>query len=312
MKKFLLPFSLILTYLPVILFGQQFENGGFENWEAITSTLSEPVDWNTIKTADDAFIASVAPVTYDTSHDAHSGNLAIKIYNVKAFGVIATGAICNGRFHAEFDLSKAYSYTDSTDAQWHTPFTHRPDSLAGWFKYLPQEDDRAQFKVILHVGECKLPENGTFPNWVGMAVYNTAPGVNYETWTRFSVPFEYYQDILPRFFLCTINSGDSTDAAENSLLLVDDLEFIYGSSGIKEAEKNVQFLSVYPEHLLITLPENEYLGLMFTLMDMSGRPVIREKPTSNRIGFPAGLQPGVYIAVLNGNSGNYSQKIILR
>ncbi len=312
MKNVLLPISFIFLMIPVFVQSQQFENAGFENWEAITTLLSEPVDWNTIKTADDEFIASVAPVTYDTSHDAHSGNLSLKVFNVKAFGLIATGAICNGRFHAEFDLSKSYSFTDPADPRWHTPFTYRPDSLAGWFKYIPQEDDRAQFKVILHVDECKLPENGTFPNWVGMAVYNTDAGVSYENWTRFSVPFEYYQEILPEYFLCVINSGDSTDAAENSVLLVDDLEFIYGSSSIGEPAVEAAFLRVMDHRLAITLPEKDFMGGMFYLTDLAGRPVFNARLSSETILLPAETEAGIYIAVLNGPSQKYSQKIILK
>jgi hypothetical protein len=169
MKNFLHFFILLLLF-PFISFGQQLENPGFENWENAGTVKDEPVDWSTIKTCDDPDLASLAPITFDRSQDAHSGNYSLKLYNVSVFNVIATGAITNGMFHAEFDLDSSFSYTDTTDARWNTPFTWRPDSLEGWFKYFPNGDDRAQFKFILHVDECKLPENGTMPNWIGVAV----------------------------------------------------------------------------------------------------------------------------------------------
>lgn len=302
----------LILLIPMSFQGQQIENPGFENWEPITSQLSEPVDWNTIKTADNDTIVAVAPVTYEKSTDAHSGNFALKLYNVRVAGLVATGAICNGRFHAEFDLSKSYSYSDTTDARWHTPFTYRPDSLAGWFKYFPQEDDRAQFKVILHVGECKLPENGTMPNWVGMAVYNTTAGVTYDGWTRFAVPFDYYKDILPRYLLCVINSGDSTDAVENSFLLVDDLKLIYNPSGIPERKNDPGFLKVYKDRLMVTIHENEFKGQLFYLTDITGKPVLTQRLDQQMIMLPTGIQPGVYVAVLNGKSSLYTQKIIIQ
>ena len=301
-----------ILIVPMSFQGQQIENPGFENWEPITGTLFEPVDWNTIKTADNDTITWVAPVTYEKSTDAHSGDFALKLFNVKTAGIIATGAICNGRFHAEFDLSKSFSYSDTTDARWHTPFTYRPDSLAGWFKYFPQEDDRAQFKVILHVGECKLPENGTLPNWVGMAVYNTTAGITYGEWTRFVVPFDYYSEIQPSYLLCVLNSGDSTDAVENSYLIVDDLKLIYSSSGIPERKQDPGFLKVYKDRLLVTIHENEFKGQLFYLTDMTGKPVLTQRIDQQMIMLPAGIRPGVYVALLNGKSSLYTQKIIIQ
>lgn len=312
MKKFYSAF-LLLSLLPVFLVGQQVENPGFEQWEPITGSLYEPVDWNTIKTADDPFIASVAPVTYEQSTDARSGEYSLKLYNVLAFGLVATGAICNGRFHAEFDLDKAYSYSDTTDAQWHTPITTRPDSLSGWFKYFPQGTDRAQFKVILHVGECKLPENGTQGNWIAQAYFRTQPGETTENWTRFAVPFEYFSDNSPNYMLIVINSGDSTAATEGSYLLVDDLELIYGSSGIDDPYQYTSFISVHQGYLMVSLPgEADYLGRWFQLTDMAGQQVMTVQLDSRQINLPASLNPGAYVAVMQGKSGRYTQKIMIR
>lgn len=312
MKK-IYPFLLIFSLFPAFLTGQQIENPGFEQWEPIPGSLQEPVDWSTIKTADDPFIASVAPVTYEQSTDARTGNYSLKLYNVLAFGLVATGAICNGRFHAEFNIDNAYSYTDSTDAQWHTPFTARPDSLTGWFRYYPQGNDRAQFKVILHVGECKLPENGTLPNWVAMAYYKTEPGVTTDTWTRFSVPFEYYDDRNPAYLLCVMNSGDSTAAINGSYLLVDDLELIYGASGVGETAIESSFLQIFPGYFRIKLlSEKEYLHQPFRLTDMTGRTVLSIKPSGDVINLPRGIRPGTYVAVLEGDSSIYTQKVLIR
>lgn len=297
---------------PLTFFGQQLENPGFENWENAGTVKDEPVDWSTIKTADVPGIASVAPVTFDRSDDKHSGNYSLKLYNVSVFGLIATGAITNGRFHADYDLSKSYSYTQQDDAKWHTVFTWRPDSLTGWFKFYPNDDDRAQFKVILHIDSCKLPENGTMPNWVGMAVHVTEPGVTYDNWTRFSVPFDYYQDILPEFELSVINSGDSTVASDSSYLLVDDLQLIYSSSGISEQKLAEPFLTAYGRLLEITLKdESEYRNEWFYLIDISGQTVMTLQLTTGKIEIPDNIHPGVYVAVLKNKSRQYSQKVII-
>lgn len=310
MKKLLHYIGLILISLPIVNYGQQLENPGFENWENAGTVKDEPVDWSTIKTSDDPGISSVAPVTFDRSDDAHSGNYSLKLYNLSVFGLVATGAITNGRFHAEFDLDASYSFTQANDPQWHTPFTWHPDSLTGWFKFYPREDDRAQFKVILHVDECKLPENGTLPNWVGMAVYVTEPGVTYDTWTRFSVPFEYFSDIIPEYELTVLNSGDSTTAVDSSYLLVDDLHLVYPASGISERSLAEPFLVEHPDELIITITDkNEYLNHWFYLIDISGQTLITRLLDSDRITLPGELPPGIYVGVLQGKSNQYSQKV---
>jgi hypothetical protein len=307
-----LPFLLLALGLSLGLSAQQIENPGFENWENAGTVKDEPVDWSSIKTCDDPLIASVAPVTFDQSTDAHTGNFSLKIYNVKVFGIVATGAICNGRFHAEMNLDSSYSFTVQDNPLWNTHITTRPDSLAGWFKFFPNDNDKAQFKVILHVDDGTLPENGTFDNWVGMAYYKTEPGVTYDTWTRFSVPFEYYKDIAPEFLLCVINSGDSTDAVDSSYLLTDDLELIYKSSGIDDPIVPGSWINCYKNRLDIgLLSDEEFLGRPFTLFSLTGQSVFSTVLNSRQVPLPA-LPPGVYIATLQGKSRQFNQKIMIR
>jgi hypothetical protein len=313
MKNFL-RFFILSFLLPVVSFGQQLENPGFENWENIGAGLMEPVDWSTIKTADNPSLASLAPVTYERSDSAHSGNYSLKLYNVQVFAnLVATGAITNGRFHAEYDLAASYSYTDSSDPQWNTPFTARPDSLVGWFKFFPNLDDNAQFKVILHVDSCKLPENGTLHDWVGMAVNVTERGVTYDKWTRFAVPFTYFDDRTPHYVLTVINSGDSTSAIADSYLLVDDLQLVYPPSGISDHAMPESFLIQVDNKLVLKLePKAEYSERWFYLIDVAGQTVFSEQIEGSQIMIPSGLRQGVYVAVLDGKNRRFVQKIMIR
>jgi hypothetical protein len=309
-----LRFFILSLLFPVISFGQQLENAGFENWEDIGAGLIEPVDWSTIKSADDPVLSSLAPLTYERSDSAHSGNYSLKLYNVQVFAnLVATGAITNGRFHAEYDLAASYSYTDPTDPKWNTPFTARPDSLVGWFKFFPNDDDNAQFKVILHIDSCRLPAHGTTPDWVGMAVNVTERGVTYDKWTRFSVPFVYFNDTTPEFVLTVINSGDSTSAIADSYLLVDDLKLIYPPAGIPRPGLPESFLVCSENKLVIKLePEEDYLHRWFYLIDMNGRTVLSKELENNQVILPAGLTHGVYVAVLDGRNRQSVQKIMIQ
>jgi hypothetical protein len=312
MKRQIRSICLALTFLPLVIFGQQFENPGFENWENAGTVKDEPVDWSTIKTSDDPGISSVAPVTFSRCDTAHTGNYSLRLYNVSVFGIVATGAITNGRFHAEFNLDSSYSYTDPSDPKWNTPFSWRPDSLVGWFKFYPKEQDRAQFKAITHVGECKLPANGTMQNWISMAVFVTEPGVTYDNWTRFSVPFDYYDDGTPEYLFCTMNSGDSTTAITGSILLIDDLKLVYPPSGISEHRIAEPFLTEAKDKLIINLKnDDEYINQWFYLVDISGKTLLTIQLDNNQVELPKNLRSGVYVAVLKGKSQQFSQKIII-
>jgi hypothetical protein len=314
MKNLLRIFIFIIIVIPVSFYGQEIENPGFETWEDIGMELIEPVEWSTIKTSDNSWISDQAPLTYERSNDAHSGTYSLKLYNVWVFGnLVATGAITNGRFHADFNLDSSYSFTQQDTSKWHTAFTGRPDSLTGWFKFFPRLNDAAQFKVILHVDDCKLPENGTFPNWVGMAVYMTDNGVTYENWTRFAVPFTYFNDNIPEYELIVINSGDSITAIDSSYLLVDDLHVVYKPAGISEPDIPEPFLFVTDDRLVINLEQEEaYLKQWFYLIDVTGQTVLTRQLESNQVVLPGHLPEGVYVAVLKSKSKQFIQKVMIR
>lgn len=313
MRIYLRLFILFIFILPLVMFGQQIDNAGFENWENAAPAIDEPVDWNTIKTADDPGISSMAPITFERSDDAHSGNYSLKLYNVTPFpNLVATGAITNGRFHAEFDLTKSYSYSQRSDPTYHQAFTGRPDSLVGWFKYFPNLTDAAQFKVILHVDSCKLPADSvTLLNWVGMAVFVTGHGETFSEWTRFAVPFIYFRDDAPEYLLATLNSGDSITAIDGSYLLVDDLQLVYGPQGIAENKVKEPFLSVLHDKMVLTLDEQEYMGQWFYLVDASGQTILSKKLDGNAISLPGHLPRAFYVAVLKSSERQYVQKILI-
>jgi hypothetical protein len=145
-----------------------------------------------------------------------------------------------------------------------------------------------------------------------MAVHVTEPGVTYDSWTRFSVPFDYYSDGIPEHELTVLNSGDSTTAVDSSFLLVDDLEVIYPASGISEHRLAEPFLEESKDHLNISLTdEAEYLNHWFYLIDISGQTVLSNQLVDSRVELPGHLAPGIYVAVLKGKSKQYSQKIII-
>ena len=250
---------------------------------------------------------------WDQSTDAHSGNYAIKLWNVEAFGLIATGTMTNGRVHAEFDANASYTYTDTTDARWNTVFTARPDSIVIWAKQYPKAEDFSQIKIVLHVGEAELPENGTMPNWVGFGIINLPTG-NVETWTRYAAPIQYFNNDTPEHVLVVINSGNGVDAVDSSYAFFDDVELIYGSQGIADHHLQTPFMSYQNGNIRIDM-ENpmDYMNCLFQVVDLSGRTIYSRKLNSSSVSdLPEALQTGVYVAVLQSQKGQMMQKFFVK
>ncbi len=131
MNKRLLFFVSIIIPFITINAQTQFDNASFEEWEEIGfgPDIIEPVEWSSIKSSDDAQINTQTPHVWDRSEfgNAHTGDYSLYLHTVRVFGINATGTLANGRYHAEFNINNAYTFTDTINSQWHTRITARPD-----------------------------------------------------------------------------------------------------------------------------------------------------------------------------------------
>lgn len=238
----------------------QIENGGFETWENLGAPEEEPTEWSSLKTAD--ALAWATPVVCSRDATApHSGSYCVRLENKTAFGVTANGLLTSGRVHADWDPENGNVFTNPADAKWNTPFTDRPDSLVGWFKYDWADDgtgaDRGKVEVLLHDNSAtgQLPDDPTpGAHWIGKARYD----IELETtsWVRFSVPFTYYSAGTPDYLLIVCSAGDSTIANEGSVLFLDDLELIYNPENTVEiAPATDQFIETGTDGTLLTATE---------------------------------------------------------
>ena len=256
MKKTLL-FSACL-YIATVGFSQvPFENASFENWDALGNPEEEPTQYSSLKTAD--ALAGLAPQVLWQSGTAHTGSFSARLvvapYNILV-GLAPNGTMTNGRVHAELTASNGYVFTDAGNSQWNTPCTDRPDSLVGWFQYTPQNGDKGKVEVLLHDNTLigKLPHDGTTTHWVGKARYDITTTTS--SWTRFSVPFTYYNGSNPDYVLLVATAGDSLIAEAGSELLLDDIELIYNPAPtVTIAPTATQNINVSVDGSLLTATE---------------------------------------------------------
>jgi hypothetical protein len=317
MKRIIVMSVLMVLYYSVSFTQDQLENPGFEEWEVISATPSdtirEPAQWSSLKTSDSASLSAFAPVVCTRSSDAHSGDYSVKLTNFSTFGIVANGIVTNGRIHPNLNTELAYVYTDTTDENWLTSFTSRPDSISGWFRYLPQGSDTLQVKVTLHQGYGKQPDTDFESKWIGMAEFKA--GVNTaDEWHRFSAPFTYFSGEDPEFALVVITSGNAYSAVAGSIAYLDDLEMIYhATSAGQRPERPDGRIAVTGLRTLWLINMNPGDFSQIRLFNITGKLVWNSRLDSERISIEeANLPQGIYVVTLTGPRKVFTQKIMLR
>jgi len=273
---------------------EQLQNGDFETWENVGAATEEPENWSSLKTAD--ALASTTPQVL-TQDVGRNGGFCPRLEVKTVFGIAANGLMTNGRVHADFNPENGYVFTDENDPQWNTTFTSRPDSIVGWFKFAPQDNDKGKVEIILHVDEGRLPFNGFESNIVGRAKYEFSEE---ETeWKRFSAPFNYLSQVDPEFILVTVASGDSTIAKTGSVLWVDDFELIYNEDNTASIDESQLIRTVYAQDGYLIF--NQLENIDYALYAVSGQLIqqgVSEKKTMVKIN-----QPGIYLLEIQTEQG---------
>ena len=314
MKKYLFP--IIILFISSAIFAQeQPENPGFEEWENVgfDDQFLEPVNWSSLKTANPEELANVSPSVLERSTDAHSGQYSVHLISKSAFSIVANGILTNGRVFADFNPQDAYIYTDPDNSSWNTPLTGRPDSLVGYYKYISMENDGPEILAVLHIGTTSTPADDT-SGWVGKA----KAVITFETvseWTRFSIPFQYYQDVNPEYILFSLSSGNGFLAVEGSELWLDDIELIYNVSGIT-ASSNQPVPDAYGTFGSIIADLTKIRSQSrfdLHIYDVTGKMIKSENLAAGNRYEMTGFKPGVYIlGFIDSHGRTTTQKVIVR
>lgn len=309
MKKYLLLLVSIIFVSNLAISQSQFENASFEEWEDIPyGSVPEPVNWSSIRTALPDELAKVAPAVWDVSDDAHTGDHSLYLTNLSIFGIIATGTMTNGRILANLNTDLAYSYTDPDNSEWNCPITKRPDSLVGWYKGNPAENDFPTAKALLHTGFASLPQEDS-STWIGVAYIELSDSPVTE-WTRFSVPFDYFNDNIPEFMLTILTAGDGLTPIAGSEVWFDDLELIYNGTSVKELSAENLHVFASNGNLNVFLDETKKEKSSLSVVDLAGRQVFASEIISGQNHqFALNLKEGVYIVSVKSGTNLISKKV---
>jgi len=290
---------------------QQINNPGFETWEDVGVGVDEPTHWNSIKTSDNTLLNPAAPIVWGKDSDAHSGQFSLKLWNVATFGIVATGTITNGQTHSDLNPNNGYVFTNLDNDNFHTAFNQRPDSIVGWYKANPSAGDFGTVKFALHKGYLSLPGDET--NIIALA-YDEFPSAVVNTWTRFSIPFDYVSEENPEYFLSILTAGNGVNAVAGSEIWYDDLAFVYNPSNINE--ESIHYFQAYQQNneLVIQTEKAGNLPFVVNLVSMNGQTVASQNGFNGQTIREniSNYKPGLYIVVLHVNNQFYTRKIILK
>lgn len=236
MRKILLSLSLLTLTLQASA-QTQIGNSNFESWEASTSEIAEPVNWNSFKTASGSW-ASFGGQQMDRSTNVRpssTGVYSARIWSRSVLGVIAQGNMTLGRIEMGSTTASStsnYNYSSTGSGTYSEAFTDTPDSVIVWVKYKPTNTGAghmARISTVIHnnTNNYQDPWHVAGANTIATAMLNFPySGGN---WQRISIPFTYVGTPSNAAFVITTittNNVPGGGSAGDSLF-IDDMELVY-------------------------------------------------------------------------------------
>ena len=287
------------TLLAVLLEAKaQIPNAGFEDWDVYPNYL-EPGNYLTPN-----FYAtgSFHPVTRSTDHfPPNIGNYSIRIENntslapnnIDGFGIILQNknAILNDGPGPYFLI------------------TGHPESLTGYFKYSPQNNDTMRIIVLLYKNGVAISGNSF------ISADTTAD------WTPFTVVFPNYVSADSCSILIAAYNADGHPPVYapngNSVLYIDNLNFDNLITSTHSLPNKKTFFNLYPN------PTSDFVSLRSSLTNDSemtlnfyniiGKLVRSERLKSNQEKINIeNLNSGVYILEIKANDRSEKQRLIIQ
>ncbi len=236
MKKNLF-ISAILLFSTGYMFAQDtLPNLNFENWTSYAGGIYLEPSGGVWTTANQIALLGMPQTTLKTT-DAESGTYAAEMITkqttITSPPTLLTGTLATGVFNT--------TATPPANLQLGQPFTGRPVSFTGWYKYVNNDGDSCAIYAILSKW------NGSSREKVGEAkLQNTTDSVT--TYTQFNLPFVYYSPDTPDTISMVFASsagGASMVGHVGSTLFIDNINLSY-TNGINELPTQLLKIKCFP------------------------------------------------------------------
>lgn len=208
--------KIIYTLAAIFLFilnakTQNVPNGGMENWTHITATNY----WNpdSFSTSNNSFATVVAK----DSLTQHGGTYCAKMTNVSFGPNVIPAAITTGTINLS-----------TLSMQGGLPFTSKPATFEGWYKYTPGNGDTCLFVALL------TRDSANIRDTVGISIFQMDSAK--AGWTHFTAWFNYiHPNQTPDTALIVFSASRTPlHAHPNSQLWIDDVGLFGTYNNINE------------------------------------------------------------------------------
>lgn len=251
-------------------------NANFESWTGNDAASWDNLNDIPLSLGVGSCVKATAPA------DIHGGSAAIILTTKSILSNIAPGTAATGTI--DFNTQQVTGGVS---------FNLLPDSLTGWYKYIPAGNDAGNIVGILFNA-----------NRDTIAVATFFPAGTVSTYTYFKTAFTYRLSETPTEALFVLASNGRTGGVANTKLYVDDLGLVYNPTvGVDEASADK--IAVYPnpvsENLFVNMAGVQ--GANVSIFDITGKKVIQHNLTEklNSINV-ASLANGMYVYQLSNNA----------
>lgn len=286
MKKLLLSIVTLLALNVWVQAQQQLANGGFESWDTI-GDYTQPGSWYSLNPL---VQFGFDPCTLITS-DAHSGDYAVLLESKTSQssdfpGLICTGPILDAMMNPDFEHLKI-------------AFASKPDRVRFYYKSFPKPHDTCIFAMVLTRWNISLQKTDT----IAMASKMMYDSVG--VYTLADLALNYRSPLPPDSAAVIVSSSrDGFNPVPGSRMQIDDIELVYTSTGINEADKLNLGIYPNPARNIVIVDPGQYSKITVDVYDQSGRSISQSlvSLTDRSIDVSA-LQNGIYLMVLHTENG---------
>lgn len=236
-------FILLFGFLSLGLFSkaQYVTNGDFETWTAV-----DPTGWQSTNSilAGFGFAANVTKETTSPYAGTNSAKLQTNPYTFITTTYVVAGVLTNGTISVNMAAATAAVNGGK-------PFTQRPASFTGYYKYTPGTGDVCMMNAFIS------KTNGGVKDTIGYAQFSNTSTVG--SWTQFSATFTYnplYVSETPDTIQISLFSSNPMAAISGSVLLIDNLDLEGGTLGINKYNL-LSSINVFPN------PASDFINVYF-------------------------------------------------
>lgn len=204
---------------------QALANGSFEKWESVMMGMGKnPQGWATPNKGTLMGGTSVVSRSTDAYRGKYAAEIKTKMMNLAIFKKMASGAL----FIGEFNLNLS---NPRKSVRFGEPFSQRPLSFKGAYKYLPGKVyyDSNKKPVAGKQDHCAIYA-ALYKNGKEIARAQLKDTGRKDKYTPFNIPFVYTSNQVPDKMTIVFASsarGEFFEGADGSRLLVDDISLVY-------------------------------------------------------------------------------------